>query len=156
MSTRFYIADEEFVGRINDGDEDGRITEYFLLLQQNEINITIDVSCRVDSVYDPAMNGDFNSRKIEMWRFCSKNGLGRVFLGVESFSDEQLVRYKKGTTCEQNIIAIKILTELGIDIRLGILLFDQMMNSVSEIRENVRVLGRDDIIQGPSNHKHCP
>lgn len=156
MSTRFYIADEEFVGRINTSAEDKRIIDYFSLLQHNNIDVTIDVSCRVDSVYDPTMDDKFNTSKIEMWRFCSKNGLGRVFLGVESFSNEQLIRYRKGTTCEQNIAAITILTGLGIDIRLGILLFDQLMMSVKEIQENVHTLGRNDIIENPTNHKHIP
>lgn len=156
MSTRFYIADEEFVGRINTSEEDSRIIDYFSLLQHNNIDVTIDVSCRVDSVYDPTMEDVFNARKIEMWRFCSKNGLGRVFLGIESFSNGQLIRYRKGSTCEQNIVAIKILTGLGIDIRLGILLFDQLMTSVKEIQENVYTLGRDDIIEDLSNHKCVP
>lgn len=147
MSTRIYIADEEFVGYLNGYDENKRVIEYFSLLQQNKVDIMIDVSCRVDSIYNPKMGEKFNLEKVAMWNFCSKAGLGRVFLGVESFSNLQLIRYNKATDCNQNIIAIKILTSLGIDIRLGILLFDQLMASVSEIKENIEILGRKDIIQ---------
>lgn len=147
MSTRIYVADEEFVGYINGHDENERIVNFFSMLQQNEINLIVDISCRVDSVYACNREDHFNLEKMKMWNFCKKNGLGRVFLGVESFCNKQLIRYNKATTCIQNITAIKILTSLGIDIRLGILLFDQLMTSISEINENVRVLGRTDIVQ---------
>ena len=49
------------------------------------------------------------------------NGLKYVFLGVESFSTEGLDQLNKRATPEQNHEALKLLTELGIEINAGII-----------------------------------
>jgi hypothetical protein len=47
-----------------------------------------------------------------------------VFIGIESFDQDVLNRYRKGTTVAQNDRAIAILKDLGIRLRMGFITFD--------------------------------
>lgn len=55
-------------------------------------------------------------------------GLYKIFIGVESFVQRQLDFYNKNTTVEENIEAIKIINEVGIELSLGLIAFDPDVN----------------------------
>lgn len=57
----------------------------------------------------------------------NKAGLREVFLGVESCSQEQLKRYKKGITADNNIKAIRYMQSINIGTDIGFILFDPEM-----------------------------
>lgn len=63
-------------------------------------------------------------------------------------------RFGKGTTIQQNILALRILTALGIKIRIGFIMFDPLMKDISELKENLDFLARTDAIMNPLNIKN--
>ena len=73
-------------------------------------------------------------------------GLQRLFLGVESGSDNQLQRFNKGTNAYQNATAIKLITALGINIRVGYISFDPLMDNFENIKESHKFVEREDIL----------
>ncbi|WP_424970628.1 B12-binding domain-containing radical SAM protein [Dinoroseobacter sp. S76] len=52
-------------------------------------------------------------------------GLYAVFIGVESFSQDVLNRYRKGVTVERNVEAIELLMQHNIRLRMGFITFDR-------------------------------
>ena len=55
-------------------------------------------------------------------------GVREIFVGVESASDSQLRRYKKGVTATENLRVLRMLRSLGFSIDIGFILFDPQMN----------------------------
>jgi len=142
------LRDEEFIGESHNDKESNRIIDIYKgLISRN--NIKFDTSARADSVYDNKRTKEWNVERIEMWNLCKLAGLDRLFVGVESGSNKQLNRYGKGTTVDQNIIALRILTSLGIDIRIGFIMFDPLMIGVNDLKENLAFLERTDVIMNP-------
>jgi len=66
-------------------------------------------------------------------------GLYAVFIGIESFSDRVLKRYRKGTTVAQNWRAIDLLMSHDIRLRMGFIMFDEITND-EEIQQNLAAL----------------
>ncbi len=58
-------------------------------------------------------------------------------------------RYGKGTKPEQNIIALRLLSALGIQLRIGFIMFDQLMEGFTDIRDNLAFLERTDALMKP-------
>ncbi len=73
-----------------------------------------------------------------------KSGCRAILIGAESGSEEQLRRYQKGTTVEQNSLAIRLIREAGIDVVCGFILFDPFV-SLGELEENSRFLIENDM-----------
>jgi len=65
-----------------------------------------------------------------------KAGLYAVFIGIESFNQQVLDRYKKGTTVDENLQAIEILLGLDIRLRMGLISFDYF-TTLDELRRNI-------------------
>lgn len=151
IKSHFYIADEEFIGELPNGKEVERILEICDGITAKALNIKFDISARADSVYDPKQSDEWNIRRFKMWIELRKAGLDKVFVGVESGSDEQLRRFGKGTTVEQNIIAIRLLTSIGINVRIGFIMFDPLMQNTDDIRNNISFLCRRDAIMNTIN-----
>lgn len=112
-------------------------------------DIRFDLAARADSVYEPKRSKEWNIERLTMWSYLAKSGVERVFIGVESGSKQQLKRYGKGTTPEQNIIALRLLSALGIQLRIGFIMFDQMMKGFEDIKENLHFLERTDAVIKP-------
>lgn len=66
-------------------------------------------------------------------------GLRFVFIGVESGSQRSLQLYAKETTVDQNVAALKVLRELGIDHEVLWIMYDPE-TSLEDIEANVRFL----------------
>lgn len=66
-------------------------------------------------------------------------GIKRLFVGIESGSDSQLLRYQKGVTSEMNKRMIKMLQEYDFDIDYGFILFDAK-TTMEELYENLNFI----------------
>lgn len=66
-------------------------------------------------------------------------------VGIESGVDRILRLYNKGATVAQNIRAIEILRELGIELNLGFIMFDPRM-TMEELKQNVAFLRSMEIL----------
>lgn len=142
----FYIADEEFIGQLPHDLELKRIEEFCGIIEKIGINVKFDVSARVDSIFNPNENKKQNIERLRMWKMLKNIGLQRLFLGVESGSDNQLKRFNKGTNAYQNATAIKLITALGINIRIGYISFDPLMDNFENIKESHKFVEREDIL----------
>jgi anaerobic magnesium-protoporphyrin IX monomethyl ester cyclase len=88
------------------------VEEFANELEKRDINIKFELMCRADTV----------SKKV-MLRLKSV-GLRRVFLGLESFDEKQLKRFKKNITVRQNLKAVIRLYKLQIDVIASVILAD--------------------------------
>lgn len=77
-----------------------------------------------------------NDIEPESMRLLKGAGLYAVFIGIESFNQAVLNRYRKGTTVEQNHRAINILKQFGIRLRMGFITFDHF-TTFPELEENL-------------------
>lgn len=142
----FYIADEEFIGQLPHDKEMKRIIEFCNRIKELGLHVRFDISARVDSIYKPTATDQQNIEHLKMWLMLKEIGLHRLFLGVESGCDNQLNRYNKGTTSEQNATAIKLVTALGINVRFGYITFDPLMLDFDDIIIGHQFVERTDVL----------
>ena len=142
----FYIADEEFIGQLPHEKEIERMASFCNKIKALNLNIRFDISARVDSIYKPEASDEQNIEHLQIWSMLKEIGLNRLFLGVESGCDAQLIRYNKGTTSEQNAMALKLITAIGINIRFGYITFDPLMPNFDEIILGHHFIERTDIL----------
>jgi anaerobic magnesium-protoporphyrin IX monomethyl ester cyclase len=81
-------------------------------LARRNLSLSFELMCRVDSIDRQALLP------------LKRSGLRRVFLGIESFDQNQLNRFGKGTTVRQNLKALVILKRLKIDCIVSVILAD--------------------------------
>src|SRR5205807_5255221 len=98
-----------------------------------------------DQIFREGRDQDWHLQRGRLFKRCVEGGLSRLFLGVESGASAQLERYKKGSTVGEMISAIRYLSLLGMRLRFGFILFDQLM-SVKDLVDNIEFLGRTDIV----------
>lgn len=146
LPRHIYLADEEIIGELADGSEYRRIAVICEELIRKKVNCTMNASVRADSLYNPKKGIEKSEEMIHAWKLFHKAGLEKLFIGVESGSEGQLMRYGKGTTPRQNIIAIRIATALGIKVRIGFVMFDPLMEDRSDLLYNMQFLSRKDAI----------
>ncbi len=144
FAKQLFLADEEFVGGMNDGVETERIVEIAQTLITEQLHMRFDAAARVDQVYDPKMEKSWHLDRMRMWHLCRQAGLDRLFLGIESGSNAQLRRYGKGIQVEDSVFAIRILSALGIPLRFGFITFDQLMVGLKDLKDNIAFLERTD------------
>jgi radical SAM superfamily enzyme YgiQ (UPF0313 family) len=68
-------------------------------------------------------------------------GFSKIFIGVESASDDVLKRLKKGTRAPTNDRAIRVLEDVGIEPELGFIMLEPHM-SWDDLRQNLAFLRR--------------
>lgn len=118
----FSMIDSDFIGNGRAGKE--RARDIAKLILERKLDIKFDIACRVNGV------------DRELFALLKKAGLYNVFLGVESGHNKVLKSLRKGTTREENLKAVKILRELGIDVEVGfIMIFPD--TTIDEIKENL-------------------
>ena len=153
LSRHLYIADEETIGGV-DESETKRLIKIAKGIIRNKIKISFDVYTRIDQIYNLKMPKKWHVNRIKKWHLLKEAGLARVFVGVESGSKTQLMRYGKGITPEQSVMAIRLLSCIGVGFRLGFIMFDPLM-SMQELIENILFLERDDALMKIINLKKC-
>ena len=80
-----------------------------------------------------------------------RDGLRRMLFGVESGVTSILARFNKETTAEQNALAIRTLSALGIPTRFTYITFDQLMDT-GELRASHAFQGRTDLCYTRCHH----
>ncbi len=132
------FADEDFLG--------GSIVQikHFIdslceIIHKNDIEISFHASLTVESIYSNRMSKEeLDNRKKLLEKLCNA-GLKKVFLGVESFSASQVKRYVKGHTPDESVKAIKIVSEIGLELEVGFIMFDPFCTKF-ELKENIEYI----------------
>ena len=104
-----------------------RELEFINLMRKNGIKMRFRLSTRADNV------------EVNLFKQLKKVGLFAVSVGIESGVQRKLDDYKKGTTVNQNLEAIKILKNLGIYVQMGFILFDPFV-TVKELEKELNFL----------------
>jgi len=138
-----FWADEDFIGY-----DHHRIDRFLTSINKLGLQISFDASCRIDQLYSESRNDTWHIKRGHLFRKCLESGLTRLFVGLESGSDEQLNRYKKGYSTNDMISALRYFSLLGVQLRFGFIFFDPLMKP-SDLCENVDFVGRTDIVLKP-------
>lgn len=72
---------------------------------------------------------------------CVKAGIKYFFIGIESYNDSILKKYKKGITTKDIDIICDKLDEYGILINPGLITFDYSI-TIEQVKNNVQLLKR--------------
>lgn len=131
----FTFADEDFVGN----DPEGALALAEELCAFPGLDFALSV--RADNVIHPDDTSEKNILRKQVFRTLKRAGLTLVFIGAESFSPSQLHRYGKGSNPDDTIEAIKFLETLGMELELGLILFDPLV-TLQELQENIASLQR--------------
>ncbi|WP_223165527.1 B12-binding domain-containing radical SAM protein [Lentzea indica] len=146
-SRTVYLVDEEFIGR----GEDAVPRAFAAADMLAEEGLAWETSCRVDQVVRPDRDETWHRERAEMWRGLVTRGLRRCLFGVESGVTSILKRFNKETTGEQNALAIRTLTALGVPPRFTYITFDQLMTP-AELHATHAFQGRTDLLVKPQLH----
>jgi len=106
------FCDDEFLAKARGGTE--RALQIARLIQDRGLSVRFWSMFRVDDL-DPADDCVIGELKAA--------GLWGVFLGVETGSDHQLSSYAKGTSVEQNRLALELLRKHNILVEIGSMTF---------------------------------
>ena len=123
--TEFYFSDDEFLQI--DSNTITRVVDFVEELKHRDLSINYSIYARADCINE------------EIVQILAASGLYCVFLGVESFSQNVLDRYNKGTLVETNVNAIRILQNNNVRVRLGMIMFDTM-TTPEELYETILML----------------
>lgn len=104
------FEDANFFGPGKSGKE--RVISLAEGLLKKDLRISFRFECRTENV-------DY-----EIFSLLKKAGLEEVFIGVESFIPRVLERMNKGSTVEENLKALEVLSRLGIRAGIGFIAFD--------------------------------
>ncbi len=144
VSRTVYLVDEEFIGRGQDAVP--RALSIADTLAQS--GFAWETSCRIDQVVRLDRDRDWHVERAHLWRGLVQRQLRRCLFGVESGVTSILKRFNKETTGEQNALAIRTLTALGVPPRFTYITFDHLMTE-TELRETHAFQGRTDLLLHP-------
>jgi hypothetical protein len=113
VSRTVYLVDEEFIGR----DPDAAERALAVATTVHEAGFRWETSCRIDQVVWPDRDEVWHTDRVQMWRDLLGRGLRRCLFGVESGVTSILQRFNKEMTAEQNALAIRTLSALGVPTR---------------------------------------
>jgi len=128
------FTDENFF----DGDDKHlkRIQALCRQLQKIDFRGKIGIDTRVDTIINESDDAAMREEKENTWRQFSQNGLGYVYLGIETFSMPQLERYNKKIDVNCFEQAINFLDKLNVKYTIGLILWDPLMK-LEELEYNL-------------------
>ncbi|MXQ65019.1 radical SAM protein [Actinomadura rayongensis] len=147
VSRTLYLVDEEFIGR----DESAVPRALAVADLLHSRGFGWETSCRVDQVARLDRDRAWHVERGQMWRGLVERGLRRCLFGVESGVTSILDRFNKETSGEQNALAVRTLSALGVPTRFTYITFDHLMNA-EELRSTYAFQGRTDLILRPLPH----
>lgn len=153
IERRIFMADEEFIGWMEDNGDVDRISSIASGIIDKSYNIHFESNARVDQIYSHTKDKKWHIERMKMFSLCRKAGLDRLLIGAESGSDSVLERLNKKIKSQDSVMAIRTLSALGIGLRITFITFDPLMN-FSELKENVAFLGRRDAYLRPVDLSH--
>ena len=121
----FSFVDDDFFGSIVDGKTHAQRVAEALIERDLDVAILLSVQPR-DVEY-------------ELFALLKRAGIDSLILAVDNFSQVVLDRYQKLTSVEQNLRSIEVAKSLGMDVYLGIIMFDPW-TSLDELAENLEIL----------------
>ena len=124
ISRTLYLVDEEFIGR--DPAAVPRALAVADVLHSHRF--AWETSCRIDQVVRLDQDRAWHVERGQMWRALVNRGLRRCLFGVESGVTSILERFNKNTTAEENALAIRTLSALGVPTRFTYITFDHLMD----------------------------
>ncbi len=147
VSRTLYLVDEEFVGRGLDAVPRALAVADVL----HSAGFAWETSCRIDQVVRFDTSRAWHLDRARMWRTLCERGLRRCLFGVESGVTSILQRFNKETTGDQNALAIRTLSALGVPTRYTYITFDHLM-SAEELRSTYAFQARADLLLRPVPH----
>ncbi|MFE0025524.1 B12-binding domain-containing radical SAM protein [Amycolatopsis sp. NPDC059021] len=144
ISRTVYVVDEEFIGRGADAVPRARAIARTI----SDAGFAWESSCRIDQVVRPDRDRDWHAERARMWRDLLEAGLRRMLFGVESGVTSILRRFAKDTTAEQNALAIRTLSALGVPTRFTYITFDHLMTA-DELAATHAFQARTDLLLRP-------
>ena len=133
------FTDENFFGGKTLLEKNKRLDRVIALsekLAAMGFNGRIGIDTRSDSLMNPNESPQMSEKRFGALKAFSENGLDYIYLGVESFTQSQINRYKKGFTNESTLRAIGILEKLEIPFTIGLINFDPLV-TIEEIENNI-------------------
>lgn len=100
------------------------------MLDEAKLRCTFRVLCRSDS---------FKKNNHHIIGMLIGVGLTHVFLGIESGSNEALIKYNKRTTVEHNLATINLLKDAGVKVQIGFIMFNPY-STLEQCIENAEFL----------------
>lgn len=147
ISRTLYVVDEEYIGRGT-----GAVERAVAIASEiHGAGFQWESSCRVDQVVRPDQDDDWHLERAAMWRRLAELGLRRMLFGVESGVTSVLERFNKETTGEQNALAIRTLSALGVPTRFTYITFDHLMTP-DELQATYDFQARTDLLVRPLPH----
>lgn len=140
-SRTIYLVDEAFLGYWNNSLLRAyQITDLF-----HAHGLKFESSSRIDQVSNPRKWEEWHLERIAFWKHLTNTSLKRMLFWVESWVNTILERFNKKITQEQTIQALRILSSIGVPVRLTYITFDPLM-TMEELIESFRFQGRKDIL----------
>ena len=130
---RPYFTDEDFIG--NDFMRIFQLAEE-IIIAKNEGKISRKLSFFISTSVLTISKLGSDTKIIELFILLKQAGLREVFLGIESGSKSQLLRYNKGVRSDLNGKILDIINNLGILIDPGFIMFDPEM-SLIDLSDNL-------------------
>lgn len=136
-----YFTDEEYLG--GDYSRIYNIADKIIQLKKQSI-----INSKVEFVISTSTRALLGKYKIPQTKikplllFMKEAGFRSFFLGIESGSNTQLLRFRKGSTVQEHEKAISLLRDCEIEMDIGYILFDPLM-TLSELRESLEFLKRN-------------
>jgi radical SAM superfamily enzyme YgiQ (UPF0313 family) len=147
---RIFMADEEFIGWNHEDTVTERINAILEGMLSNKLNLRFETNTRIDQIYNPRKDRAWHGKRLAMLGLCRDSGLERLLVGVESGSDSVLKRFNKNIAAQDSVMALRLLSAIGIGFRITFITFDPLM-PFTELRENVTFLARQDVYLKPLN-----
>jgi len=140
---KLFFVDEEFFGNQGETLLEKRVMSLANTLK--EYNFEFETSARISQIYDRSKNRDWHVNRLQLLSKLKNVALKRCLFGVESGVDSVLSRFNKNVSAEENTLAIKILSGLGIPFRTTYITYDPLM-SMDELIDTYLYQGRRDLL----------
>ncbi len=135
---KFRFADEDFFN-----DDFNFIEDFCFGVENLPFEFKFEIDATVRGIYSPEEEEDKKLKRRALWETMKHAGLSHIFIGIESLSNSQLKRYRKGINVKNIEEAIVC---LNIPYVAGFIPFDPFV-TVEELKENFINLKRTGIIK---------
>jgi len=113
------FADDDFIGI-----DPSRVEKIAREIIKRRLDVKLRFDARVNEVKEP------------LFKLLKEAGLKRVYLGCETGSKRDLKLFRKGTTVEQNIRAVKLAKSLDIQVNTGVIMFHPL-STLETLMDNI-------------------
>lgn len=127
---KYFLCDDDIFDIDGDANRD-RLLEFLDIIDKERLNIVFSGFSKAKAITNP-LNFDLLAR-------MNKVGFHHLFIGVDAGNETDRVLYNKRSSLDEGIQAIRILTDIGISPRYG-MIFVNPFSSKATLRENYEYL----------------